>query len=284
MHVTRFGAPRAFLAHAAPFLLQREAEHNLMLGLATELEHNLFLFGSQPYMAVVENGGRVVAAALLTPPHNLILSHIADDAALPAIAADLAGFEASPAGVIADVDHAEAFARLWCAPRGLRYRRNTAERIFQLTAVRPPRPVPGSMREATGEDRALLVEWFARFNADAAPNNTDFDAERAADRWLTSPSRSLYLWEAGEPVSMTGVAGPTPHGIRIGAVYTPPARRRRGYASALVAAVSQCQLDMGRSFCFLYTDLSNPTSNHIYQEIGYEPVVDVDEIRFEVDR
>ena len=63
-------------------------------------------------------------------------------------------------------------------------------------------------------------------------------------------------------------------------MYTPPERRRRGYASALVAALSQEQLDAGKEFCFLYTDLANPTSNKIYQDIGYEPVADVDEYRF----
>jgi predicted GNAT family acetyltransferase len=282
MHVTRFDSPQAFLAHAASFLLAREAEHNLILGIAAELERDLFMYGSQPYMATVEDGGRVVAAALMTPPHNLLLSHIADEGALAAIDADLARFERMPAGVIADVDHARAFAEIWCTPRGLRYRRTTAERVFQLTSVRLPRPVPGRMREATHADRALLVAWIGAFHAEALSATIDFNAaEKAADRWLASPARTLYLWDDGAPVSMAGVAGPTPHGIRIGAVYTPPAHRRRGYASALVAAVSQRQLDMGRSFCFLYTDLSNPTSNHIYQEIGYAPVVDVDEIRFE---
>jgi predicted GNAT family acetyltransferase len=64
--------------------------------------------------------------------------------------------------------------------------------------------------------------------------------------------------------------------VRIGPVYTPPEARNRGYASALVAAISQAQLDAGRRFCFLFTDLANPTANHIYQAIGYEPVRDVD--------
>ena len=75
---------------------------------------------------------------------------------------------------------------------------------------------------------------------------------------------------------MAGVGSQTPNGVRIGPVYTPPEARNRGYASALVAAISQAQLDAGRRFCFLFTDLANPTSNHIYQMIGYEPVRDVD--------
>lgn len=282
MHTTRFEAPRAFLERAGPFLLQREAEHNLILGLAAELDRNRFAFGSRPpYLAVVEQDGRTVAAALMTPPHNLILSHIADQAALPTIAADLATFEAAPAGVIADRAHAMVFAQLWCAPRGLRQQRTMSERIFQLTAVRPPPLLSGHMRAATAADRPLVVSWITAFHHEALPHQAAFDAEQAAERWLASPSRALYLWEDNGPVSMAGVTGQTPHGIRIAAVYTPPEQRRRGYASALVAAVSQHQLDMGRSFCFLYTDLSNPTSNHIYQQIGYEPVADVDEIRFE---
>ncbi|NLT43149.1 MAG: GNAT family N-acetyltransferase, partial [Anaerolineae bacterium] len=48
-----------------------------------------------------------------------------------------------------------------------------------------------------------------------------------------------------------------------------------------VAALSQMLLDRGRRFCFLYTDLANPTSNHIYQEIGYHPVADSVMLRFQ---
>ena len=64
-------------------------------------------------------------------------------------------------------------------------------------------------------------------------------------------------------------------------MYTPPELRGRGYASACVAALSARELDEGRRFCFLYTDLSNPVSNAIYQRIGYTPVSDVVDYRFE---
>jgi predicted GNAT family acetyltransferase len=101
------------------------------------------------------------------------------------------------------------------------------------------------------------------------------------DRWLAGRGRTLHLWEDGEVVSLVGAGGRTPNGIRIGPVYTPPAARRRGYASALFAAVSQAELDAGRRFCFLFTDLANPTSNHIYQAIGYEAVRDVDAYGFD---
>ncbi len=101
------------------------------------------------------------------------------------------------------------------------------------------------------------------------------------DRWLAGRGRTLYLWEDGDVVSLAGIGSPTPHGVRVGPVYTPPDRRGRGYASALVAGISQAALDAGRTFCFLFTDLANPTSNHIYETIGYRPVRDVDMWRFE---
>ena len=90
------------------------------------------------------------------------------------------------------------------------------------------------------------------------------------------------LWEdGGEAVSVSGWGGPTPNGIRIGPVYTPPALRGRGYATALVAELSQALLDEGRSFCFLFTDLANPTSNAIYERIGYVRVCESAMVAFE---
>src|SRR5206468_2082657 len=89
-------------------------------------------------------------------------------------------------------------------------------------------------------------------------------------------ARQMFLWKdaSGHAVTMAGWSGRTPNGTRINAVYTPPENRRRGYASACVASLSQHLLDSGRRFCFLYTDLTNPTSNNIYQKIGYQRVGD----------
>jgi predicted GNAT family acetyltransferase len=91
----------------------------------------------------------------------------------------------------------------------------------------------------------------------------------------------LFLWVDGQPCSMAAWSGTTPNSVRIGFVYTPPGQRGRGYASACTARVSQQALDAGYRFCFLFTDLSNPTSNAIYQAIGYEPVCDVHDYLFD---
>ena len=85
------------------------------------------------------------------------------------------------------------------------------------------------------------------------------------------------------PCRSSGFSGPTPTGIRIGPVYTPPEHRRRGYATTLVADLSAWLLEQGHRACFLYTDLANPTSNRIYVEIGYERVCDAMEFIFRAD-
>ena len=155
------------------------------------------------------------------------------------------------------------------------------ERIYRLTAVRPPRPAPGSWRLADPADRALLAGWLVDFGIEAL---NDADAARV--------ELGLDEWEAGSGVAtgcgrrtgagdLVGAGGDTPNGIRIGPVYTPPPYRGRGYASNLTAAVSQALLDEGRMFCFLYTNLANGTANRIYQAIGYEPVTDAVMLRFD---
>jgi uncharacterized protein len=57
--------------------------------------------------------------------------------------------------------------------------------------------------------------------------------------------------------------------------------RNRGYAASCVATLTKLMLDSGKKFCCLYTDLANPTSNSIYQKIGYQPICDVQDWVFE---
>ena len=103
-------------------------------------------------------------------------------------------------------------------------------------------------------------------------NCSDLDSESWVDRVLQK--QKAYLWDSEIPVSIACSTRSTPNGVGINMVYTPPEHRKKGYASACVAALSQKLLDKGYKFCFLFTDLSNPTSNKIYQDIGYQPVAD----------
>jgi predicted GNAT family acetyltransferase len=160
-----------------------------------------------------------------------------------------------------------------------------SERIYRVDAstLSVPKGVTGAMRAATVADREQLIAWWILFVDEALSDRPEerAGAERAVDARLHSKTSGIALFVVDDkPVSLAGFAGPTPHGIRIGPVYTPKALRGHGYASALTASLSKQLLDEGRKFCFLFTDLSNPTSNKIYTNIGYREVADVDQISF----
>ncbi len=281
MQLRRFSDPREFLQRAEAFLIEREAEHNLIFGLTNTLIQDPDVY-PQFYLAVVEDAGKITLVAIRTPPHNLIISHVAHPNALAVLANDIQNVYGVLTGVIATVPLGKTFADLWQSMNRQPYHRNMRERIYQLSHVNPVTGIPGTFRVATPHDRLLMIQWFAAFRQEAMGVVDNSDVPQVVDRYFVSETRKMYLWEHdGEAVSMAGRGGPTPNGIRIGPVYTPPEFRKKGYASACVAALSQLQLDTGRKFCFLYTDLSNPTSNKIYQEIGYEPICDVDEYRFD---
>jgi len=133
-------------------------------------------------------------------------------------------------------------------------------------------------------DRELLIDWADAFNDEVRAGAPHGDTAKGVDARLASATAGFMVWEDGQPVSMAGWGGATPNGVRVGPVYTPPELRRRGYASAVTAAASESQLAAGRRFCFLYTDLANPTSNRIYMDIGYEPVCDAIDYSFGVAR
>ena len=277
MDVRRFEDPAAFLAAAGPLLLADEARHNLMLGIAGTLRDHPSVYPDYG-LWVAEDGSETVGAALRTPPHNLILARPRDDSALEALAAAIDG---ELPGVIAARPEVEAFAAAWSAKYGATPRTARGQGIFALERVEPVSGVPGRMREAGAGDRPLVVDWWQAFLEEALGESSDRESvAHAVDHRLAAEDAGAALWEDDRTVSLAAFGNPTPNGIRIGPVYTPRELRRRGYASALTAELSE-RLLTGRRFCFLYTDLANPTANKIYEQIGYQRVCEAAEIVFE---
>ena len=146
-------------------------------------------------------------------------------------------------------------------------------RLFRLGELIRPGPAPeGAARSAAERDRDLLAGWFDAFAREVGdPPRHDNGAvvdERLGYGGIT-------VWEAGGvPVSVAGLTRAVAGMVRVGPVYTPPELRGRGYAGAVTAAVSQAALEAGLREVVLYTDLANPTSNALYQRLGYRPVED----------
>lgn len=232
------------------------------------------LDGSRPRVpgevwAVVTDGDEVVGLAMQTPPHHVAVSAMAP-AAAGVLADALARVDQPVSGVNGEQAAAAAFAAAYAAATGRGLELETAMRLYRLERLEEPGEVPGSSRPATGDDRALVRAFFEAFSLEATPHQPTDDLEALADRRLDGGR--LDAWVVGdEVVALAGHTAPV-HGVaRVGPVYTPPARRRHGYGAAVTAATTRRALDEGAGEVVLYTDLANPTSNAIYQKLGYRP-------------
>ncbi len=283
MQVRRFDDPGAFREAATPYLLRDEARHNLLLGISTTLIQRPDLYEAFD-LWVVADGEDVTAVALRTHPLNLVLSQPSSDAALDVLVDRLLQEQQALPGVIAALPELEAFVGAWTSANDLDATRVFRHGVYELRDVLPVPAAPGRPRPVTPEDRDLVIPWMVAFAEEVLPE--DDEAERqirfVESRLEATDDAGMWLWEdGGRPVSVSGYGGATPNGMRIGPVYTPPELRGHGYATTLVAEQSRWLLGAGRTFCFLYTDLDNSTSNALYRRIGYRMVVESGEVRFD---
>lgn len=235
-------------------------------------------------MATVSDADGIRLTALMTPPHNITLyatDNIIRPEAINCLIDHLEGREIP--GVLSEKNLAEHFAKEYTRRKGITYRIAMNQRIHELTEVNPDIPKIGTIRLLDDKDMHFFPYWVEAFYAAASYGNTTMTIPQEPDHYLYRiSSGKLYVLEHdGVPVSMAGFTRELQTAIGVAFVYTPPYFRNKGYASSVVAQISQLALDKGFTKCVLYTDLSNPTSNSIYQKIGYRPVCDSLEIRFE---
>ncbi|WP_167476110.1 GNAT family N-acetyltransferase [Nocardia arthritidis] len=247
-----------FLGAAGEFLRSRPAEHNVALTVSATVaagngpEHPLFGWLSR--------GDRIGGAIVHTPPFALGLFGLAaaDTAELVAVL-NAAGRDIDH--VVGPVDVVQAFAE--AARRGSEV--VDQQLLYRLGGLVAPRPTAGRARLAQQSDRAVLEDFTKVFADD---NGSAFDqiGERLS-------YNGIWLWEVdGEPVSVASLSRSVAGIVRVGLVATPPEHRGHGYAAAVTHHVSRAALDAGNHEVLLFTDRSNPTSNGIYQRLGYEVV------------
>jgi predicted GNAT family acetyltransferase len=265
VNVRQIHDPAEFAAIATPLLMCNEAENCFWLGLLSAPDEL-----ARALMCIVrDDDGACVAVSTMSPGRQLVVTRAPADAVV-ALARHLHDQHIPLPGIGGVRESAETFAREWVRLTHAPARIHVQTILHQLTKVIPPRPTSGGMRRAEMRDIDLVAGWITDFRAEIGEGHLGGGREVAQRR---IPTGNIFLWEDnGKIVAMAGTTGPTPNGIRVNLVYTPPAFRGRGYASNLVAKLSQHLLDGGRKFCFLYTDLTNPTSNKIYRQLGYEPL------------
>jgi RimJ/RimL family protein N-acetyltransferase len=264
-----------FAAAAGEHLRAEPVLHTVPLTLLETLrQRGPSAFGDDPviYGWYESADGQLDGAFLQTPPFPVLVATLPAGSAADLIM-QLGTHTGLPAAInLPSPDEAD-FGAVWAQETGGSATAVERSRLFRLERLVPPEPLPpGAARVAGPSDRELLIEWHLAFGREAhagAPEN----AGRTVDDRLSHAG--LRLWEAeGVPVAMAGSTREVAGVVRIAGVYTVPVYRQRGYGGAVTAQASQAALDAGASAVVLFTDLANPTSNALYQRIGYRPVCD----------
>lgn len=241
-----------------------------MLGILNSLKSNR----SDYYLGWVEDDGELILPFLRTSPHLWVLPELEHPLVEEAVQTAVhfmyvQGYELP--GVTGPNKHAAIFKDEW-----ERLTKNTAsihmqQIIYQLDEVQINVPQSGKMVLVKQKDIPLLINWLQLFGEQANVSISFEHAKKLAEKMVSE--EGAIFWKVNEQnVSMANRSRTTKHGATINGVFTPDEFKRNGYATNVVAALSQKLLDDGYQFCTLYTDVSNPTSNGIYRRIGYYEV------------
>lgn len=273
MKTNRYEDIDIFYNKAVMFLEKDEAVNNLALGILKNLKKNKHSYGkSDPFLAIVENDENIKLVMLMTPPYNLqIIGCRSKDVLISAINYLFSNNIEIP-GIIGIKTLCDDFVDIWKEQTQMIPEVSMDQRIYKLERVNELPESSGSFKIADKENSEILVNWLVEFNEYIGENSDRERAEKNIRNFIDK--KRAFLWVDEVPVTMVLAGRETKNGITVSGVYTPEKFRRKGYATSCVAETSRFLLEEGYKYCTLYTDLSNPTSNSIYQKIGYRPIAD----------
>ncbi|WP_318614084.1 GNAT family N-acetyltransferase [Sporosarcina sp. YIM B06819] len=282
MEFTPYKDVHEFALQAEPILAEKEDVYSLFFGVLQAIKAGRY---DNPFMATIEEGGQVLALIQMTPPHPLNLIIVDEkrvEAILDVLIGELVELEIEMSSVISLKSWAYRFVAKWQEQTGMGHQLLMDQGLYRLDEVNEAlQPSPGSWRLANEGDCSLIEGWFTIFEEDTGLPITPLeDVKKRVATFVGE--REVFLWQhEGKVVSMMKKARPTQHGVTVSFVFTPHEERKKGYARTIVAACST-ELLKNYDFCVLYTDLMNPTSNKIYQEIGYKRIADSVQLGFVV--
>ncbi|MFJ8282273.1 GNAT family N-acetyltransferase [Streptomyces griseoviridis] len=267
-----------FLARAGDFLRSRRTVHTTWLTLTEKLRTlGVAAHGAGvPVLGRLERGGEVEAAFFSFPRSRRLTVTALTSAQADELAAQLISRGHRLTGVTGEQDTAAAFADAWQRRTGATSTVRVRIRLRRLGTLTPPDPFPdGGARSVGEDDHEHLMSWCRAFAADVGEEVTIDAGSWAGTRF--AEKRYTY-WQSpdGTPVSMAGANPMVAGQVRIDPVYTPSQLRGRGYAGAVTAAVSRAALAAGATELVLFTNAANPTSNALYERLGYGLVTTFD--------
>ena len=295
MELRFFDDPLAFLDVAADHLAEQPVVSTVVAGVAQKMAADAeagvpWPAGVPRWFTVVLDRGEVVGAAMRTARFGTYPAFLMPMPAAGAtlLARTLVERDEPMTAANGALPAVQIFCDEMAAHLGRETRVGQHTRLFELGTLVEPRPVEGRLRPAFVDEQPLITSWFDAFMVDAdeqagrTPGETAHETPGPEDLRRRIEGGRVFVWEdpSGQVVHLTAASQPSYGVSRVGPVYTPREHRGRGYASAAVAQVSKLLRDSGERAC-LFTDQANPTSNRIYEAIGYRRVVDMANLRVE---
>jgi predicted GNAT family acetyltransferase len=281
LELVEFSDANAFLALTQAVLEENETVNNLILGIANQVREDPARYLGPPFLAaVLDEHRRPILCAVMTPPYPMIISAEGEFGdAINLLQLHLEKNAIRVSGVNGREDASDLFAERWGTLTGQMIKLDMSLRAYELRQVIPPRIPEGTFRQASKDDSEDIIKFLTAMH-DEVMGESEPKPKITTILKLIDQGKIL-AWELGGKLVTMAIKGrSTSHGMTVSGVYTPPEERKRGYASACVAMLSQEILDEGGEFVNLFTDLANPTSNAIYQAIGYRPLCDFHKYSF----
>ncbi|KAH8555494.1 hypothetical protein BGW37DRAFT_516416 [Umbelopsis sp. PMI_123] len=241
------------------------------------------------YYAAVLDGDKLLYAACWAPGNHLWLSWSPEDGGGTEEQELLAKHVATVDIVVKGVrgymgcePGAKTFTSAYAAATNQMIQVHRSMYTYKLIKVRYPDHCQellgkGELRQATvNDDMKLIGNWYKGYNMQCKlPMPSDDECETAVTNLTKVGLLYLFVLE-NQPVSMAFQLRPLTYGTSVAGVYTPPEFRKRGYGSVLMATFGEHLLKTFQ-FVTLHADKYNPTSNHIYQDVGYEYIRDTND-------
>ncbi len=265
--------PKQFWNEVSPYLKKEEAKNSLCLGLS-------YIFQSKQddclYQSALFNGEEVAGALVVSryrTNHNLLPSPVSNKQVAQVLFNEFLKSEVAITGVVGEKETASIYRQLF-EELGYKTKTHMTQGLYKCTKVKMPSSLDeNSFRKAELKDVEKIGEWMESFHAEAVPHDPPINGVEAAKAKIEN--NMIYVVEKDkELVSMAAWSRDIETSCSVNLVFTPKTLRKKGYASIATAKLTQHLLDTGKRETNLYTDMTNPTSNKIYMDVGYEFVCD----------
>lgn len=262
-----------FLKANKEFLLQTESFYNLPLGLSLGIQNGTVEPDAPLYFSLLENG-RSKGCALRSHAERPIILTEMPAAGIEQLISALHQNKVQISAVMGTMNSVNSFQTSWCKQTSMTAHLQMHLGVYECKAVNMPAITSEKLIKADISHSALLNEFIRGFLVECFPEKpvTESDVQNLLNRQLKEQTLFLLQNAENEIVSMAANSRGGVNSGSISLVYTPPRHRKKGHAGKTVALLSEQILKSGKTLVNLFTDLKNPTSNSVYQKIGFTKI------------